>query len=93
MPLDVLIDDVSGPQTAGDVVINTEGSRHEYGVFQVKVPGTGTVSLQGRTSPDMPWIEIWSTTISDAARVTLLPEMTASLAGHTGGAVRAELRG
>jgi len=96
MPLHVLVDDVAGNRTEADSVpelaVIQDYQNSEYGIVQVNIPGAATVSLRGRLSRNMPWTEITSFTSSGATRVSLMSQMLVVISGHSGDAVRVELR-
>ena len=91
--LHVLVDSVSGDQAQGaaPVAYPQNLNRADYGMFQVSVASAGTCTLNGRTSKNMPWVEITNLTATGATRVTLAPQMSVVVSGHDSGVIRAEL--
>lgn len=87
----VLIDDVATDHAGTPTEIDNF-NRVEYGVVQCKITSTGTVTIQGRTTPNMPWLDIITFTQDDGRRITAFPEMQAVSSGVTGGPVRVEMR-
>lgn len=90
MKLLILLDNVT---VDGDgLVVNPQTGMHEFGIVQVSVTGgTGTVKIQGRLSINMPWVDIITFTVSDSARIALMPHMKANVSGISGATIRAEL--
>lgn len=91
MKLSILLDNVSA--NGDGAVINPQNSnRLEYGTVQVALGGgSATIKIQGRLSANMPWLDIYSFTANDSARITLFPHMRASVANYVSGVIRAEL--
>jgi hypothetical protein len=58
---------------------------------QVSITGTATVKVYGRTSANMPWIELASFTASGQQLVNLFPDMKADVTAFTSGTCSAEL--
>lgn len=82
------------------VTVNTTGesftiqnpSAIDYGLAQVFYGGgTGTIKIQGRTSTDMTWIDIYSFSVDGGRRVTLFPFMRADLSSESGATVSVDL--
>lgn len=96
MPLHVLVDDVAGNRNEGasvpSLAVIADNQNSEYGIAQVNIPDSATVTIKGRLSRAMPWIDITSFTATGATRVSLMSQMLATISGHSGGAVRVELR-
>jgi hypothetical protein len=66
-------------------LVNVQNDREkEYGVVQVEITAAGTVVLFGRLGPDMPWFTVNTYTVSSSERVTLFPQMYATIASNTG---------
>ncbi len=74
--------------SAAQASVQTHRSEAIEGVYQVTMT-SGTVVLQGRMSADSAWVDIFSTTASDAKIVSLFPEMRVTMT--TGVAVYAYL--
>lgn len=91
MSFHILLDDVT-TNVNGTAVYPQNVKRNEHGIVQIKISGgTVTVKVQGRTSSDMDWYDILSTTSSTAERVSLFPQMRAITSSISGATVRAEL--
>lgn len=82
--------DVSANTTGASFFID-DGERHFPKIVQVDITGTATVTVQGRTYPDMQWITIATYTSSGADAVQLFPEMRAVASGMTSATVKVEL--
>lgn len=58
------------------------------GVHEVEITATGSVTLEGRLSPDAPWAQIAGPTTSPGASSLLIqrayPEMRANVTANTG---------
>lgn len=63
----------------------------EYGIYQANITGTATVTLYGRTSSNMPWIQVSQFTSSGSERITLFPEMKDTVSSYSSGTVRTEI--
>ena len=78
--------------TTGEVFIIHNPSDIDYGLAQVEYNGgTGNIKIQGRTSTDMGWIDIYTFTADGARRVTLFPLMRADLSSESGATVYVDL--
>ena len=78
--------------TTGESFTMHNASDIDYGLAQVEYNGgTGTIKIQGRTSTDMGWIDIFSFTADGGRRVTLFPFMRADLSSESGATVYVDL--
>lgn len=65
--------------------------KREFCAVQVKITGTATVVVEGRTSPNMGYEILQTFTASGCDTVMLMPDMRASVSAISSGAVYAEL--
>jgi len=88
-----ILANVAGNQTEGAAPLSrfNNPNDREYGLVQVSIPSGATVSIRGRTSNNMPWLELTSFTASAGTRVTLFNEMIAVVSGHDSGTIRVEI--
>ena len=85
--LEVMLDHVTTP-TNGEPVDTTfrQLTRDEI-MIQVDISGTAAVSIKGRISGDMPWLELFSATTSGLYPVARLPWLRADATGVSTGDV------
>ena len=89
MRLHILLDNVNIDTDDDSLAVTVQNYGNlEYGIVQTS--GTGTFTLYGRTSPNMPWVQVDQYTNSFSDRVTLFPHMYMAASGVVG-TVRAEL--
>ena len=81
----------TGANGDGNVVYPQNVKHKQYGVYQVNITGTATVTLYGRTSANMPWQSIKQYTGPGSDLVTLYPEMKDTVSGFSSGTIRSEI--
>ena len=86
VPLGKMLDGATGNGDSTNIFYPSRKSAGDWGVFQVSITNTATVTLRGRASSDAPWVDIHALDQSDVngddsahARVVLCAEMKATV--------------
>jgi hypothetical protein len=78
--------------TGGVTLDLASGAEHmEYGIAQVKLTGSASVQIRGRTHIDMEWEVIQTFGADSGIRVTLFPLMEAFVSSYSSGACTVDL--
>lgn len=78
-----LLTEVAAPGTSGTQQLRTDSSKDDF-VLQVVISGTATVALEGRVSPDLPWVQIDSLTSSAVNVYARVPQIRVNVLSVAG---------
>ncbi len=82
-------DDIA--ESAAEIFTIRNRNDREYILCQCSVASAGTASIRGRTSENMPWVEMTSFTADGITKIAAVSQMICVLSGVSGGAVRVEV--
>ena len=69
---------------ASPVYQSAANSSKDDCVFQIEIQGAATVQVQGRVSPNMPWVVIDTISASDIKPYARLPQMRLNITSNSG---------